>query len=188
MGKLIDLTGKKFGRLTVIKRTGSNEGKRIIYLCKCECGKEKIIRGDNLRNGKTKSCGCLHNELAGGQNRLNPGVARMRALISIYKKRAKRQGLEWELTEKQFARTTKKDCFYCGAKPNNTSKHPECNGNYIYNGIDRVDNKKGYTLKNIVPCCKECNSAKKNFTLQEFKDWIKKIYIKCFKEELVNVI
>ena len=60
--KLIDLTGQKFGRLTVIKRA-ENKGKRVAWLCKCECGNEIVIIGSNLKNGSTKSCGCYKKEM-----------------------------------------------------------------------------------------------------------------------------
>lgn len=60
MGNFIDLTGQKFGRLTVIKRDFSK--KRTAWLCKCECGKEKVVISNDLRSGKTKSCGCLQKE------------------------------------------------------------------------------------------------------------------------------
>jgi len=56
--RLIDLTGKKFGKLTVIKRV-ADRNKQAYWLCKCECGNEKIIAGYALRDGrKVKSCGC----------------------------------------------------------------------------------------------------------------------------------
>lgn len=61
MGKFVDLTGQKFGRLTVIKRV-ENKGRNACWLCKCECGNEKIIRGDSLKSGHTMSCGCLQSE------------------------------------------------------------------------------------------------------------------------------
>lgn len=51
---------------------------------------------------------------------------------------------------------------------------------YINNGIDRIDNNKGYTIDNVVPCCKMCNQAKNDYTLQEFQDWVEKIYNKMF--------
>lgn len=54
-GKKIDLTGKVFGELTVIKQT--RFGHSNYYLCRCSCGKEKEIRADHLRTGKTVSCG-----------------------------------------------------------------------------------------------------------------------------------
>ena len=67
MGTVIDLTGQRFGRLTVINRSGSG-GKDARWLCKCECGKEKVVRSSCLRNGETKSCGCLSNELKSKAN------------------------------------------------------------------------------------------------------------------------
>lgn len=65
MDKLIDLTGQKFGRLTAIRQAGSNKQGNALWLCKCECNDEKeiIIRGINLRNNHTQSCGCLQKEV-----------------------------------------------------------------------------------------------------------------------------
>lgn len=57
--KLNDLTGLKFGKLTVIKRMPNNQNNKAVWLCKCECGKEAVIIGSRLYTGKTKSCGCL---------------------------------------------------------------------------------------------------------------------------------
>lgn len=57
-----DHTGEKFGRLTVIKRDKSVYGRGVCWLCKCECGKECVVLGTYLRNGDTKSCGCLHKD------------------------------------------------------------------------------------------------------------------------------
>lgn len=56
-----DLSGKKFGRLTVIKPVGSRNGD-IFYICNCICGNTKIINGKSLRHGDTKSCGCIYKE------------------------------------------------------------------------------------------------------------------------------
>jgi hypothetical protein len=62
-GKFIDLTGQKFGRLTVIERAENKRGSRQPYwLCKCECGNEKVIRVDHLKSGHTVSCGCYNSE------------------------------------------------------------------------------------------------------------------------------
>lgn len=67
MGKFIDLTGKRFGRLTVIKRADDymqpNGRKRIMWLCKCDCGNTITVYGDNLRTKHTQSCGCLAAEI-----------------------------------------------------------------------------------------------------------------------------
>lgn len=178
--KLIDIMGQKFGRLTVIRRVNSVNDSTL-YLCKCKCGTEKIINGAHLRRGYTKSCGCLNKENVENK-KLFTGLASMRALIRRYKMQAKRRGYSFNLKDEQFAEITQKDCFYCGAKPNNISKGDRCNGIYVYNGIDRINSKKGYTLDNIVPCCRICNRAKSDLTFKEFKEWIEKVYKKTFNE------
>lgn len=180
MGRgFIDLTGKRFGRWTVIRRSYPNKYNHSRWLCKCECGKERIVIGYSLSSGNTKSCGCLQKERTSESRRLPSGVASMRNTMSNYKVGAEKRGLEWSLSEEQFKEITQKDCHYCGAKPNNNSKGSHGNnGNYVYNGLDRIDNFKGYTKDNIVPCCKTCNFAKGDLTLQEFKDWIRKVYKK----------
>ena len=53
-----DLTGQKFGRLLVKKRT-SSPGGPVKWLCLCDCGKESVVMGSNLKNGTTNSCGCI---------------------------------------------------------------------------------------------------------------------------------
>lgn len=63
MGKIIDLTGQKFNRVTVIEAAGKDKWNSALWYCKCDCGKEKIIMGRSLRTGDTKSCGCFSNEL-----------------------------------------------------------------------------------------------------------------------------
>lgn len=59
-----DLAGKKYGRLFVVKHLGSDDQNQALWLCKCDCGNEHIVTGHNLIRGRTKSCGCLKNELS----------------------------------------------------------------------------------------------------------------------------
>lgn len=54
-----NLKGKTFGKLTVIEYAGSDNGKRALYSCICECGSKIIVRADSLRRGMTTSCGCI---------------------------------------------------------------------------------------------------------------------------------
>ena len=61
MPTLKDLTGQKFGKLTVIKRV-PNIGKKVAWECKCDCGNITIVTSHNLTSGHTKSCGCLKTE------------------------------------------------------------------------------------------------------------------------------
>lgn len=73
MGRFVDLTGQKFGRLTVIKRADdyiSPKGQRKIqWECRCDCGNDVIILGSNLTNGYTLSCGCLLKEISSKRGR-----------------------------------------------------------------------------------------------------------------------
>ena len=63
MGKTIEMTGKRFGRLTVIRKDEIPGAKRqAFWICLCDCGNEKRVDGQKLRNGNTKSCGCFSSE------------------------------------------------------------------------------------------------------------------------------
>lgn len=64
MSKLIDLTGQRFGRLTVVERIPkTNNCTNARWRCLCDCGKETTVRGTTLRRGESQSCGCLSLEL-----------------------------------------------------------------------------------------------------------------------------
>lgn len=62
--KLIDLTGQKFGRWTVIRKTDERQAKSVMWECRCDCGTVQLVNGANLRKGLTLSCGCLNSEKA----------------------------------------------------------------------------------------------------------------------------
>lgn len=66
MGKAIDLTGQRFGRLVVVCRAEKLYGKQSAWLCKCDCGNEKVVAAQSLRSGATTSCGCYHKEVISG--------------------------------------------------------------------------------------------------------------------------
>lgn len=82
MTKFINLVGQKFGKLTVLKRTENAKNRAASrWLCKCDCGKEKIIRSDSLRNGNTQSCGCFKSK----GNNYKHGHAKRKNVSRIYK-------------------------------------------------------------------------------------------------------
>lgn len=74
---MIDLIGRKFGRLSVIKRVDNNKWGNLCWLCRCSCGQEKIVVGRNLKSGNTQSCGCLQkeNRIKHGHSNSNRGKA-----------------------------------------------------------------------------------------------------------------
>lgn len=63
MGKHIDLTGRTYGRLTVLKRA-PNKGPYVMWECQCSCGKRTVTSTGSLNSGLCRSCGCLHIETA----------------------------------------------------------------------------------------------------------------------------
>ena len=69
MGICKDLTGQKFGRLTVIERAGSNKHKKALWRCVCECKNEVITTTSQLKSGKTKSCGCYSRDMSSQTNK-----------------------------------------------------------------------------------------------------------------------
>ena len=66
----VDLTGQKFGRLTVVRFDHKENGRKY-YLCQCDCGNFKIVSNHSLKSGNTKSCGCLHKEILIQRNKDN---------------------------------------------------------------------------------------------------------------------
>lgn len=66
MGKAIDLTGQKFGRLTVVSKA-ETKNNAAVWNCVCDCGKSVFVFGYNLRKGHTRSCGCLREEKLGNK-------------------------------------------------------------------------------------------------------------------------
>lgn len=63
MPRFQDLTGRRFGRWLVVRLQPKEKGKDRKYLCRCECGTEKVVAAQNLRNGKSSSCGCYFREV-----------------------------------------------------------------------------------------------------------------------------
>lgn len=62
MGKIKDLSGQHFGKLTVIEDTGERKNRQVVWLCQCECGNTIKVVGQSLRSGHITSCGCKNFE------------------------------------------------------------------------------------------------------------------------------
>ena len=174
-----DLTGKTFGRLYVISFDKyKNVGKfsSAYWNVKCECGTKKSVQARFLKNGLTVSCGCFQAERAREINKKPPGVAGFNKLFNTYKLGARNRNLCWELTKEQAKELFQQNCYYCGSPPNQQSKTTDAAPEFIYNGIDRINNTLGYSQGNCVPCCSTCNYAKRDMEYDEFVCWIARIY------------
>lgn len=175
----IDLTGQRFSSLTAVERVvvdGRSQGWR----CVCDCGNETILATGLLRQGKMRSCGCKFRDPR-PQMRKVPGYATARNQYAVYRHNAKRRSLAFDLTFDEFYALAEQACSYCSAPPT-----PRQRGNaatsWLCNGIDRVDNDKGYVLDNCVPCCKLCNQRKRAASREDFLNWVRRVYETSIKE------
>jgi len=169
---IIDETGSKYSRLKVIGYVGSHNPKQLaMWKCVCDCGNITYARGSELRYGGRISCGCMRVDSL----RKEPGEAAFNQLYHSYRHDAKKRGLDFKLNKEEFKNLTSGICHYCGDIPSKKSTTPSNNGFYIYNGIDRMDNSKGYLLDNCLSCCTICNRAKSDMEYNDFVNWLKRI-------------
>ena len=168
------LVGQRFGRLVVVRFHHKTEKGNVYWECRCDCGNTKAVAlsclSKNSKFNGTRSCGCLRREYR--KPRLDPGVAAFNSVVHLYKRGASKRGLSFELSGAQALELFSADCFYCGSAPSNV--HRYLAGSFVYNGIDRLDNSRGYTVDNCVPCCAICNKAKNALGYQEFVAWLRK--------------
>lgn len=112
-------------------------------------------------------------------NKLPSGESSFNYLFSSYKNNARARGLSFSISKKKFRELTKLPCSYCGIEPSQKcfqyNRKGKVSSPYIYNGVDRTDNNRGYYPDNVTSCCGLCNNAKKSLTLEEFKAWIKRL-------------
>lgn len=175
--KRLNLKGQKYNRLTAIEFSYI-KNKKTFWKCICDCGNEIIISLGELRSGNTKSCGCLRIELDKIPKYFLPnGEASFNQLYNNYQKRAQKSNFIFTLNKQQFKLLTSSNCKYCDSEPKQKLGLNRIHGHYIYNGIDRIENNKGYTIENSVSCCKICNFMKHILTEEEFFEHIKKIII-----------
>jgi 5-methylcytosine-specific restriction endonuclease McrA len=177
MSKLIDLTGKTFGLLTVIEKSdtvfSNTKRKKIYWKCLCSCGNYHTVFGALLRNGEIKNCG-QHFDLT--KRFVVPRIVSANAIYYHHN-----YG-EADITFEKFLEMSQMNCHYCGSAPAHTvNKCPKNRPRYdqyqfTYNGLDRVDNSLSHTLANCVTCCFTCNVAKHNMSKQQFFDWLERVY------------
>lgn len=163
--------GDRFNRLTVVCYSHTGKHHRRYFIFKCDCGTEVTRQIANVTSGNTKSCGCLSLE-AKENKRLPHNLGEVTAVYLGYRRHAKDRGLCFELTKEDFCRLITQRCAYCGTIGSNYKKTKNSLEGLYYNGVDRRDNATGYTVNNVVPCCRICNRAKHTLSIKEFKKWL----------------
>ena len=155
----LDLVGKTFGDLEVLELKGFSKHRESLWNCSCNCGKPKcrkilVVAGSRLASGRTKSCG-----------NYDPTHYKKQSITYAEAQRInnyKRKNPLWGLTDLEAVELFHKPCYICSAEPQKGK----------FNGIDRLDNSKGYTIENSYPCCWPCNYSKHDISLE----MIKKLY------------
>lgn len=104
-----DISGQRFGRLTVLEYVGVNKNKKIVWKCQCDCGKIVEVVGGSLNNKHTTSCGCLHKEMLIGEN--NPRYNSNLTEEDREDRRCQKDYYEWKQEVKKQANFT---CDCCG--------------------------------------------------------------------------
>lgn len=204
--KFIDLTGKSFGRLTVVnqveKYRSPSGGYDRKWLCSCLCGKKCIVFGSNLRTKHTVSCGCLDIEKSAnrwknnkiGKNKIK-GTKNIRLVyFNRMKQNSIKRNLDFSISIEFMQELLEKQNFKCAltgvpiemelVNPStlyyfNRRKNKKLQKDVKLNtaSLDRIDSKKGYTIDNVQWVHKDINFLKMNFPEIEFFDWCKKVVI-----------
>ena len=161
-----NLIGQTFNRITVLSCAGKDNNRNVIWLCKCSCGTEKIIRGSSLLLGNTLSCGCFHREKAGehlskiGKLNVTHGLSRTPTWVS-WSMMMQRCNNPKRTEYHNYGARGIKPCAYLSESPASVSA---LIGDRPSNdlSIDRVDVNGGYTCGQ----CKECLESKWPLNIQ----------------------
>jgi hypothetical protein len=164
------LIGKRFGKLEILKiyEIQDNFKNRIYCDVKCDCGKIKKVRYDSVKN--SKSCGC---SVIQKNKERSKKFSAENHLFKHTKATAKKRNLSFTLDFMTFISIIEKNCYYCGQEP--TLFYLNDSSRCFRNGIDRMDNSKGYEESNCVPCCYVCNRGKSNMLMKDWLDYINRI-------------
>lgn len=175
MGRRIDISGLRHGRLVATKIHSQDKNKRFLWVCKCDCGGSKILRLSTFKTGKITSCGCeriAHNR----HNKRDFAILNL-----LYKSTVCRRHKNMKFENDIISLTTFEDlvlssCFYCGREPFVKINDKATKSFLLVSGVDRINNNLGYVEGNVRSCCKDCNTAKASLTEQQFYNLINLIH------------
>lgn len=174
---IIELAGNRYGKLLVISFHHSIKNK-FYWLCKCDCGKEKIVRSDQLKTKHCplQDCGCIAKNLPGNQSHSWKGFGDIPGLFwSNIKNGARNRGIKFAISiEKawEIFLIQNKKCILSGIDLHFNSRDHLFDGNA---SLDRIDSNIGYILENIQWVDKRINLMKHYLPEEEFLNLCVKI-------------
>lgn len=162
--KFQDLSGQKFNHLTVIEHAGRNHIGKHIYLCKCDCGNTAILRGEDIKSGNTKSCGCVRRQMTIDKN-FKHGFAHtpMYNVWAGMKERCSRKGNRSYKNYGERGITVSNDWL------DYKNFHRDMVATYRDGlTLERVDNEKGYSKENCIWANRETqgNNTRRNHFIE----------------------
>jgi hypothetical protein len=178
---LKDLLFKKFYSLTVISaRCGTSKEGKALYLCRCDCGKEKILPVSRVARGTIKSCGCIRYR----KGKANPKFTGYEDITGEFWRNintnARRRNVEVKVTLPEIWLLYLKQNRKCAL----SGKPIKFGNRYVETtaSLDRIDSKKAYTSDNIQWLHKDVNFMKQEFPENIFIDYCLSI-TRTFKEK-----
>lgn len=190
--------GQRFGTVVVTRLVGRkyrpNGTAYLVFEIRCDCGTVREVSSQRFRKqDQIKSCGCLNFTGPHGNTKLTPAEASIRGIANRYARSAEDRGIEWALSIDAVRSLIFRSCHWCGVPPNTKFNRyitkdgtRRSDGKKILtdankaawitmNGIDRINNSKGYLASNVVPCCEHCNRAKRDLPIEVWSAWLKRI-------------
>ncbi len=166
-----DLSGQIFGQLTVISPVRHGKRGYFHWNVVCSCGSPLIVCVSSLKH--QQSCRPCRDKR---HSTCDDSTGKSR-VIRTYKKNAKDRNLLFQIETHEFIRLISLNCFYCNSPPISKVKSVRKYAlDFVYNGLDRINSNLGYIPDNVVTCCFVCNRAKSALTLEQFRDWVIRIY------------
>lgn len=161
-----DLTGRRFGKYLVLRfaeaRPSAKGGTMSVWLCRCDCGTEKLVQYSGLMNGRQRGCFMCANGYLSEEDFV------VRAVRSSYQASARVRGIGFHLTAEDFKDLIFAPCHYCNRSGVGIFRSYKRPGMAIpYNGVDRVDGG-DYIRSEVVTCCWTCNNMKGSLKQTDF--------------------
>lgn len=159
------LINERFGRLTVKSFHSLAKGNKTVWLCICDCGREKIVRNDSLVKGATKSCGCLNTKTGNASKHWKGYEEIYGGYWSRIQKEAKKRSLTFSLSIEEawdiFLKQNRK-CALTGDEIGFANQEKRTAS------LDRIDSSKGYIEGNVQWVHTSINRMKTNLNEDKF--------------------
>lgn len=176
--KIKDLTNKIFDKLTVTRYYDTINEKRR-WACICACGNIIIVATFDLIMGHTTSCGC-------NRRSDNPrGTTIKKVFVEDYS--------DGNLPIEIFYNLSQMNCHYCAIAPSNLRKYAwgtrpdyyDSKGDFIFNGLDRVNSDLPHNIDNVITACFQCNRSKGDTNYHDFVSHVKNLYFNLKKYDFI---